>query len=177
MLALRGRNAALLSSLSAPSTSDGLDTRIAGAHRGTAGASQINPFADLAGRAARLGLGVAKLEQGGHVVKTVCDRRLRWTAACQQRGSPFIFRMVTENPNWGAPRIHGELLTLGFDLSERSVWRWIRRARRDPDPLKRWLTFTRNHREAIAAMGFFTVRPSSIELTVQGYRWISGRTK
>jgi hypothetical protein len=101
----------------------------------------------------------------------------RRTAACQQRGSPFIFRMVTENPNWGAPRIHGELLTLGFDLSERSVWRWIRRALRDPDPLKRWLTFIRNHREAIAAMGFFTVRPSSIELTVQGYRWISGRTK
>ena len=77
MLALRGRNAALLSSLSAHSTSDGLDTRIAWAHRANARASQINPFADLAGRAARLGLGVAKLEQGGHVVKTVCDRRLR----------------------------------------------------------------------------------------------------
>ena len=76
MLALRGRNAALLSSLSAHSTSDGLDTRIAWAHRANARASQINPFADLAGRAARLGLGVAKLEQGGHVVKTVCDRRL-----------------------------------------------------------------------------------------------------
>jgi len=69
----------------------------------------------------------------------------------------LIFRMVAENPTWGAPRIHGELLKLGFDLSERSVSRWIRRAPRDPDPAKRWLTFLRNHREAIAAMDFFTV--------------------
>ena len=69
----------------------------------------------------------------------------------------LIFRMVAENPTWGAPRIHGELLKLGFDLSERSVSRWVRRAPRDPDPAKRWLTFLRNHREAIAAMDFFTV--------------------
>jgi putative transposase len=51
----------------------------------------------------------------------------------------LLFRMVAENPTWGAPRIHGELLKLGFDLSERSVSRWIRRALRDPDPVKRWL--------------------------------------
>jgi putative transposase len=69
----------------------------------------------------------------------------------------LIFRMIAENPTWGAPRIHGELLKLGFDLSERSVSRWVRRAPRDPDPAKRWLTFLRNHREAIAAMDFFTV--------------------
>ena len=71
--------------------------------------------------------------------------------------SALIFRMVAENPTWGAPRIHGELLKLGFELSERSVSRWIRRAPRDPDPVKRWLTFLRNHREAIAAIDFFTV--------------------
>src|SRR5215472_11579906 len=53
----------------------------------------------------------------------------------------LIFRMVAENPTWGAPRIHGELLKLGFDVSERSVSRWIRRAPRDRDPAKRWLTF------------------------------------
>src|SRR5580765_3634044 len=69
----------------------------------------------------------------------------------------LVFRMVSENPTWGAPRIHGELLKLGFELSERSVSRWIRRAPRDPDPVKRWLAFLRNHREAIAAMDFFTV--------------------
>jgi putative transposase len=69
----------------------------------------------------------------------------------------MIFRMVAENPTWGAPRIHSELLKLGFDVSERSVSRWIRRVPRDPHPVKRWLTFLRNHREAIAAMDVFTV--------------------
>ena len=56
-----------------------------------------------------------------------------------------------------SPRIHDELLKQGFDVSERSVSRWIRRVPRDPDPVKRLLTFLRNHREAIAAMDFFTV--------------------
>jgi putative transposase len=69
----------------------------------------------------------------------------------------LIFRMVAENPTWGAPRIHGELLMLGFDVSERTVSRWMRRAPRDTEPAKRWLTFLRNHREVIAAMDFFTV--------------------
>jgi putative transposase len=69
----------------------------------------------------------------------------------------LIFRMVAENVTWGAPRIHGELLKLGFDVSERSVSRWIRRVPRNPDLVKRWLAFLRNHREAIAAMDFFTV--------------------
>jgi putative transposase len=72
----------------------------------------------------------------------------------------LIFRMVAENLTWGAPRIHGELLKLGFDLSERSVSRWVRRAPRDSDLAKRWLAFLRNHREAIAAMDFFTVQSS-----------------
>src|SRR5438552_210603 len=68
----------------------------------------------------------------------------------------LIFRMVVENPTWGAPRIHGELRMLGFDVSERTISRWLRRAPRDPDRAKRWLAFLRNHREAIAAMDFFT---------------------
>ena len=46
---------------------------------------------------------------------------------------------------------------LGFDLSERTISRWMKRAPGDPDPAKRWLAFLRNHREAIAAMDFFTV--------------------
>ena len=69
----------------------------------------------------------------------------------------LIFRMAAENPTWGAARIHGELLKLGFDISEPTVSRWLRRAPRNPHPAKRWLTFLRNHREAIAAMDFFTV--------------------
>ena len=69
----------------------------------------------------------------------------------------LIFQTVAENPTWGAPRIHGELLKLGFDLSEPTVSRWVRRAPRLPDPARRWLTFLKNHREAIPAMDFFTV--------------------
>src|SRR5260221_4620887 len=56
----------------------------------------------------------------------------------------LIFRMVVENPTWGAPRIHGELLMLGFDVSERTISRWMKRASREPEPAKRWLTFLRN---------------------------------
>jgi len=69
----------------------------------------------------------------------------------------LICRMAAENPTWGAPRIHGELLTLGFDVSERTISRWMQRAPRDPRPAQRWLAFLRNHREVIAAMDFFTV--------------------
>ena len=69
----------------------------------------------------------------------------------------LIFRMVAENPTWGAPRIHGELRMLGFDISERTVLRWMRKAPRNPEPAKRWMAFLNNHREAIAAMDFFTV--------------------
>ena len=69
----------------------------------------------------------------------------------------LIFRMVAENSTWGAPRIHGELKMLGFELSERTVLRWMRRAPRSPEPAKRWAAFLSNHREAIAAMDFFTV--------------------
>src|ERR1700747_2910995 len=69
----------------------------------------------------------------------------------------LIFRMMAENPTWGAPRIHGELLMLGFDVSERTISRWMKRAPRDPEPVQRWRAFLANHRGAIAAMDFFTV--------------------
>ncbi|SPE28395.1 Integrase, catalytic region [Candidatus Sulfotelmatomonas gaucii] len=69
----------------------------------------------------------------------------------------LILRMVTENRTWGAPRIHGELKMLGFDISERTVLRWMRKAPRDPEPARRWAAFLNNHRVAIAAMDFFTV--------------------
>ncbi|MGB6693125.1 MAG: IS3 family transposase, partial [Terracidiphilus sp.] len=69
----------------------------------------------------------------------------------------LIFRMVAENRTWGAPRIHGELKMLGFEISERTVLRWMRKAPRDSEPQKRWTTFLANHREVIAAMDFFTV--------------------
>jgi putative transposase len=82
-----------------------------------------------------------------------CPGRKRISAELRE----LIFRMVTENPTWGAPRIHGELAMLGFDVSERTVLRWMRRAPRNPEPADRWMAFLSNHREAIAAMDFFTV--------------------
>ncbi len=65
--------------------------------------------------------------------------------------------MVADNPTWGAPRIHGELQMLGFDISERTVSRWVERAPKNPDKVGRWKAFLKNHREIIAAMDFFTV--------------------
>jgi hypothetical protein len=62
----------------------------------------------------------------------------------------LIFRMVAENTTWGAPRLHGELLMLGFDISERTISRWMKQAPRDSEPAKRWRAFLKNHREAIA---------------------------
>ena len=69
----------------------------------------------------------------------------------------LIKRMASENPTWGAPRIHGELLKLGVDISERTVSRHIRRLSPPDQARKLWATFLRNHREVIAAMDFFTV--------------------
>lgn len=69
----------------------------------------------------------------------------------------LIYRLVAENPTWGAPRIHGELKMLGCDISERTVLRWMRKAPGNPEPAERWAAFLGNHREAIAAMDFFTV--------------------
>jgi len=64
---------------------------------------------------------------------------------------------MKEENAWGAPRIHGELLKLGFDVSERSVSRYLRRMHPSDQARKLWATFLHNHREIIAAMDFFTV--------------------
>ena len=64
--------------------------------------------------------------------------------------------MASENP-WGAPRIHGELLCLRFDVSERSVSRYLGSLPCTPRANPTWTTLLRNHRHGIAAMDFFTV--------------------
>ena len=65
--------------------------------------------------------------------------------------------MARENPTWGAPSIHGELLKLGFCVSERTVSRHLACSGGRENAGKRWLSFLQNHREVIAAMDFFTV--------------------
>ena len=67
----------------------------------------------------------------------------------------LIRRMNRENPLWGAPRIHGELLKLGFELAESTVSRYMMRRRRPPS--QSWRTFLRNHAEAIAAIDLCVV--------------------
>src|SRR5262245_52887093 len=69
----------------------------------------------------------------------------------------LIRRLADENPDWGAPKIHGELQKLGFVVSERTVARYLRRPHRRGNGAKRWLAFLQNHREAIVAFDFFTV--------------------
>jgi putative transposase len=69
----------------------------------------------------------------------------------------LIRRMVKENSTWGAPQIQGELLKLGFEVRERTVSRYVRRLSPPGDSRKLWSVFLHNHREAIAAMDFFTV--------------------
>ena len=68
-----------------------------------------------------------------------------------------LHTLASENPTWGAPRIHGELLMLGFEISERTVSRYLRRLHRRDGAAQLWRTFLNNHRELIAGMDFFTV--------------------
>jgi transposase InsO family protein len=63
--------------------------------------------------------------------------------------------MSTENPLWGAPRIYGELLKLGFEVAQSSVAKYMVR-RRNP-PSQTWKTFRRNHAKAIAAIDMCVV--------------------
>ena len=63
--------------------------------------------------------------------------------------------MCRENPPWGAPRIHGELLKLGIDIGETSVSKYMIR-RRNP-PSQTWRTFLENHVKTTVSVDFFTV--------------------
>src|SRR6202043_3636875 len=67
----------------------------------------------------------------------------------------LIRQMSTENQLWGAPRIHGELLKLGFSVAQSTVAKYMVK-RRGP-PSQGWRTFLRNHAPDIAAMDLFVV--------------------
>jgi transposase InsO family protein len=74
----------------------------------------------------------------------------------------LIQRMSRENPLWGASRIHGELLMLGFEVAQSTVSRYIVRVRNPPS--QTWKTFLRNHAEAIAAIDMCVVPTVSFDL-------------
>ena len=63
--------------------------------------------------------------------------------------------MSRENPLWGAPRIHGELLKLGIDIGETSVSKYLVRGCKPPS--QTWRTFLENHVKAMLSVDFFTV--------------------
>ena len=91
--------------------------------------------------------------------------RLFWTWKVRrgQRGRPLISRevrdlirkMCRENPGWGAPRIHGELLKLGIDIGGTSVSKYMVRCRKPPS--QTWRTFLENHLQQLVSIDFFTV--------------------
>ena len=74
----------------------------------------------------------------------------------------LIRRMSAENPLWGAPRIHGELLKLGFEVAQSSVAKYMVK-RRGP-PSQGWRTFLRNHAPDIAAMDLFVAPTIGFDL-------------
>jgi len=74
----------------------------------------------------------------------------------------LIRRMSIENPLWGAPRIHGELLKLGFEVAQSSVAQYMVKRRGPPN--QGWRTFLRNHAPDIAAMDLFIVPTIGFDL-------------
>ncbi len=87
----------------------------------------------------------------------------RWKSRCGRPGRPgtavgvraLIKEMAGTNPLWGAPRIHGELLKLGIDISERTVGRLMPKVRKPPS--QTWRAFLENHVKDLASMDFFFV--------------------
>src|ERR1700693_1955721 len=73
----------------------------------------------------------------------------------------LIQRMSFENPLWGAPHIHGELLKLGFDVAQWTVSKYMvpRRGR----PSQTWKTFLHNHADGIASIDLFVVPTIAFE--------------
>src|SRR6266545_2536135 len=107
------------------------------------------------------------------------DTILRWHRAgfraywrWKSRGQPgrpkigrelceLIRQMSKQNQLWGAPRIHGELLKLGFEIAESTVSKYMVRHRRLPS--QTWRTFLRNHADAIAAIDLCVVQTVTFE--------------
>jgi len=74
----------------------------------------------------------------------------------------LIQRMSTENPLWGASRIHGELQMLGFEVAQSTVSKYMRRGGKPPS--QNWKTFLRNHADAIAAIDLCVVWTLTFDL-------------
>jgi hypothetical protein len=76
----------------------------------------------------------------------------------------LIRRMSRENALWGASRIHGELLMLGFEVAQSTVSKYMVRCQNPPS--QTWKTFLKNHAEAIAAIDMCIVRTLTFDLLI-----------
>ena len=81
----------------------------------------------------------------------------------------LIRRMSIENPLWGAPRIHGELLKLGFEVAQSSVAKYM--VKRHGPPSQGWRTFLRNHAPDIAAMELSRPLASTCSMASSSSGW------
>ena len=98
----------------------------------------------------------------------------RWKSR-RRAGRPMVpadiralIRMISrENPLWGAPRIHGELLKLGIDIAQSTVAKYMLRRRGRPSP--GWRAFLRNHTAHIAAVDLFVIPTVGFKLL---YGWV-----
>ena len=90
--------------------------------------------------------------------------RIRWCWKSRRSGGrpripteirALVRQMSAQNPLWGAPRIHGELLKLGFHISQATVSRYM--PRRPPNPDQTWKTFLHNHLHCTASIDFLVV--------------------
>src|SRR5690349_3218168 len=98
--------------------------------------------------------------------------RLFWTWRIR-RGKPGrprvpqeirdLIRMLNRNnPGWGAPRVHGELLKLGIEITEPTVAKYMVRHRKPPS--QTWRTFLENHMKTMVSVDFFTVPTIRFEI-------------
>src|ERR1700760_216587 len=99
------------------------------------------------------------------------SRRRGGRPRVETRLRALIRRMSIENPLWGAPRIHGELLKLGFEVAQSSVAKYMVK-RREP-PSQGWRTFLHNHAPEIAAMDLFVIPTIGFKLL---YGFVYGLT-
>jgi putative transposase len=91
--------------------------------------------------------------------------RRYWTGRSRRRGPgrplvaqdvrDLLRRLSSENATWGAPRLHGELLQLGIDVSPATVAKYMVRHEKPPSP--NWRTFLDHHATSLASVDFFTV--------------------
>lgn len=98
--------------------------------------------------------------------------KLFWKMKSKQNGGrgkvdievrKLIIQLAEENRLWGIPRIHGELLKLGYNISQSTVYRYLQNLRRN-QPSQNWKTFLRNHSKEILSMDFFTVPTINFKL-------------